>query len=233
MSDILVKTNDLPWVPLAEGIDYRVLRTSPETGTDGFAARPSRLLFCQTQAFGAGEYFMIKGRMEYRAGCAVAGDYGYEPLDAVHEETKFTEYSELYFTNHGPVVFLDDNDNVTSILDHSVITQLAAAHESDARSAQQQNKGTRQTRRLFVLFAHRDRSRQQDRGQFPLAVGFHDNHCGFGLRNDFVRGVQTRGIRCARLQSVAVVNDFCLIDNRAFPASLFDHVEIYVFRQEL
>ena len=33
MSDILVKTTDLPWVPLAEGIDYRVLRTSAETGT--------------------------------------------------------------------------------------------------------------------------------------------------------------------------------------------------------
>ena len=33
MSDVLVKTTDLPWVPLAEGIDYRILRTSPETGT--------------------------------------------------------------------------------------------------------------------------------------------------------------------------------------------------------
>ena len=52
MSDVLVKTTDLPWVPLAEGIDYRVLRTSPET-----AARPSRLFFRQTQAFGSGRVF--------------------------------------------------------------------------------------------------------------------------------------------------------------------------------
>ena len=140
MSDILVKTTDLPWVPLAEGIDYRVLRTSPETGTWTVLLRAQAgSSFVKHRHLGPGEYFMIKGRMEYRAGCAVAGDYGYEPLDAVHEETKFTEYSELYFTNHGPVVFLDDNDNVTSILDHSVISQLAAAHESDARSAQQQN----------------------------------------------------------------------------------------------
>ena len=77
--------------------------------------------------------------MEYRAGCAVAGDYGYEPLDTVHEETKFTEYSELYYTNHGPVVFLHDNDNVTPILDRSVITQLAAVQGSDTGSVQQQN----------------------------------------------------------------------------------------------
>ena len=140
VSDILLKTTDLPWVPLAEGIDCRVLRTSPEIGTWTVLMRAQAgSSFVKHRHLGPGEYFMIKGRMEYRAGCAVAGDYGYEPLDAVHEETKFTEYSELYFTNHGPVVFLDDNDNVTSILDHSVITQLAAAHESDAGSAQQQN----------------------------------------------------------------------------------------------
>ena len=78
---------------------------------------------------------MVKGRMEYRAGTAVAGDYGYEPLDAVHEETNFPEYSELYFTNHGPVVFLDDYANVTSILEHSVLMRLAAADSSEAKTA--------------------------------------------------------------------------------------------------
>ena len=78
---------------------------------------------------------MVKWRMEYRAGSAVAGDYGYEPLDAVHEETNFTEYSELYFTNHGPVVFIDDADNAISILDHSVLVQLAAANSSEAKTA--------------------------------------------------------------------------------------------------
>ena len=140
MSDILVKTIHLPWVPLAEGIDYRVLRTSPETGTWTVLLRAQAgSSFVKHRHLGPGEYFMIKGRMEYRAGCAVAGDYGYEPLDAVHEETKFTEYSELYFTNHGPVVFLDDNDNVTSILDHNVITQLAAVQDGETGSVRQQN----------------------------------------------------------------------------------------------
>ncbi|MEC8030242.1 MAG: 2,4'-dihydroxyacetophenone dioxygenase family protein [Pseudomonadota bacterium] len=136
MSDILVKTTDLPWVPLAEGIDYRVLRTSAETGTWTVLLRAQAgSSFAKHRHLGPGEYFMVKGRMEYRAGSAVAGDYGCEPLDAVHEETNFPVYSELYFTNHGPVVFLDDDDNVTSILDHRVLTQLAAAHSSEAKTA--------------------------------------------------------------------------------------------------
>ena len=136
MSDILVKTTDLAWVPLTEGIDYRVLRTSPETGTWTVLLRAQAgSSFAKHKHLGPGEYFMIKGRMEYRAGCAMAGDYGYEPLDSVHEETKFPEYSELYFSNHGAVVFLDEDDNVTSILDHAAITQLAAAPVSEAKTA--------------------------------------------------------------------------------------------------
>ena len=84
MSDVLVKTTDLPWVPLAEGIDFRVLRTSPETGTWTVLLRAQAgSSFAKHRHLGPGEYFMIKGRMEYRAGCAVAGDYGYEPLDSV------------------------------------------------------------------------------------------------------------------------------------------------------
>ena len=87
MSDVLVKTTDLPWVPLAEGIDYRVLRTSPETGTWTVLLRAQAgSSFAKHRHLGPGEYFMIKGRMEYRAGCAVAGEFYSErnpilPLD--------------------------------------------------------------------------------------------------------------------------------------------------------
>jgi len=50
-------------------------------------------------------------------GVAEAGDYGYEPLDAFHESTRFIEDTELLFTNHGPVVFVDENNGVKMILD--------------------------------------------------------------------------------------------------------------------
>lgn len=132
-NDILIKTSELPWVPLADGIDYRVLRTSAETGTWTvlFRAQPGSS-FARHRHLGAGEYYVIKGRMEYRAGSAVAGDYGYEPLDSIHDETNFPEYTELYFTNFGAVVFLDENDEVTSILDHNVLSDLASQHDHAA-----------------------------------------------------------------------------------------------------
>ncbi|MEO0322457.1 MAG: 2,4'-dihydroxyacetophenone dioxygenase family protein [Myxococcota bacterium] len=116
--DILCRTAELPWIPFGEGISYKVLRTSAETGTwtvlfqcaagSGFPAHKHH---------GAGEYLMLKGAMEYRAGRAVAGDYGYEPLGVFHESTTFVEDSELLFTNHGPVAFVDADMSVTMMLD--------------------------------------------------------------------------------------------------------------------
>ena len=124
--DVLLRTEELPWVPLAEGIDYRILRTSPETGTWTVLFRAQAgSSFAVHKHLGAGEYFMIKGRMQYRAGEARAGDYGYEPLGAIHEGTTFPEYTELYFTNYGPVAFLDEDGGVSMILDHEFLVSHA------------------------------------------------------------------------------------------------------------
>jgi hypothetical protein len=61
----------------------------------------------------------MKGRMEYRMGTAAAGTYGYEPLGVIHDLTLFPEYTELLFTNYGPVAFLNEDDSVSAILDHA------------------------------------------------------------------------------------------------------------------
>jgi len=125
--DLLIKTSEQAWAPYIDGIEIKVLRTCDVTGTW------TVLFHCQKGSsiprhrhYGPGEYYVVRGRMEYRAGVAVTGDYGYEPLDAVHEKTTFTEETELYFTNFGPVLFLDDNDEVVAVLDHSRIAKLAA-----------------------------------------------------------------------------------------------------------
>lgn len=131
--DILLPTRDLPWIPIADGIDYRLLRTSTETGTWTVIFRCQKgSSFARHRHLAAGEYYVIEGRMNYRAGVAVTGDYGYEPLDAIHDCTIFEEYTELLFTNHGPVVYLDDEDQVTSVLDHQLLSQLAQSHEPGA-----------------------------------------------------------------------------------------------------
>jgi hypothetical protein len=55
--------------------------------------------------------------MDYRMGTARAGDYGYEPLGVYHDSTVFLEDSELLFTNHGPVIFVDEDMKPIMILD--------------------------------------------------------------------------------------------------------------------
>jgi anti-sigma factor ChrR (cupin superfamily) len=124
--EILQNTAQLRWIPVVAGIDYRLLFTSRETGrwTVLFRCQPGSS-FPRHKHYGAGEYFVVKGRMEYRMGTAVAGTYGYEPLGAIHELTTFPEYTELLFTNYGPVVFLNEDESVSSILDNDLLEKLA------------------------------------------------------------------------------------------------------------
>lgn len=126
-SEILQDTDQLRWIPIVSGIEYRLLFTSHETGrwTVMFRCLPGSY-FPRHRHYGAGEYFVVRGRMEYRMGTALAGTYGYEPLGSVHELTTFPEYTELLFTNFGPVAFLAEDGSVASILDHVLLERLAA-----------------------------------------------------------------------------------------------------------
>jgi anti-sigma factor ChrR (cupin superfamily) len=124
--ELLIDAETLPWIPIVEGIDFRLLFTSHETGrwTVVFRCQPGSF-FPLHYHHGAGEYFVLKGRMVYRMGEAVAGTYGYEPLGVTHDHTAFPEYTELLFTNYGPVAFLDEAGKVTSVLDYKVLETLA------------------------------------------------------------------------------------------------------------
>jgi len=117
----------LPWHGLVDGIDFQLFYASAETGRFTVMLRcAAGSFFARHKHLGAGEYYVVKGRMEYRMGSAPAGTYGYEPLDAIHDHTAFPEYTELLFTNYGPVVFLDAEDRVSMILDHKLLTDIAA-----------------------------------------------------------------------------------------------------------
>lgn len=127
--ETLIHTHDVPWIAFAPGIDFKVLRTSSETGTWTVLFKCARgSAFPAHLHYGAGEYLMLSGVMSYRMGTARAGDYGYEPLDSYHELTSFDEDSELLFTNHGPVAFLGDEKQVTMLLDWKYFADRAAAH---------------------------------------------------------------------------------------------------------
>ena len=128
MDEQLITPADMKWATLAEGIEFSLLYSSAETGrwTVIFRAQPGSF-FGPHRHFGAGEYYVTKGQMTYRMGEASAGTYGYEPLDVVHDHTAFPEYTELIFTNYGPIAFLDEAGDVSSILDHKVLEDLMAA----------------------------------------------------------------------------------------------------------
>lgn len=127
-AEILKDCNSLSWVPMIEGIDFKLLRVSEQTGVWTVLFR------CQAgshfpihQHHGAGEYYVINGRMQYVAGEAVTGCYGYEPLGAIHEKTLFPEYTELLFTNHGPVAFLNDDGSIKQMLDYALLRKISDA----------------------------------------------------------------------------------------------------------
>jgi anti-sigma factor ChrR (cupin superfamily) len=126
--EVLQDVAALRWVPIVPGIDFRLLFASGETGrwTVLFRCQPGSF-FPAHKHYGAGEYFVIQGLMEYRMGSAPAGTWGYEPLGTVHEMTKFPQYTELLFTNFGPVAFLKDDGSVLAMLDHAHLEQLARA----------------------------------------------------------------------------------------------------------
>lgn len=133
--EILLRTGDMPWINFGAGIDYKILRTSAESGAWTVLFRCAKgSSFAPHVHYGAGEYFMFKGAMEYRMGGAKAGDYGYEPLGVFHEHTNFIEDSELWFTNHGPIAFVNPDGSVAMLLDWKFFADQQAAAQGSAAS---------------------------------------------------------------------------------------------------
>ncbi|MFT4581519.1 MAG: anti-sigma factor ChrR (cupin superfamily) [Gammaproteobacteria bacterium] len=134
LADVNLNTSNMPWREFGGGIDFKTLRTSPETGTwsvlfrcrAGSSFRPHRHL-------GGGEYLVIKGCMHIRGGAqeggvtARDGDYGYEPNGVLHDQTDFVEETVLFFTNDGPLQFLTDDLKPDFVLDVTMIEELSAS----------------------------------------------------------------------------------------------------------
>ena len=133
-ADLLCRDSERRWINFAPGIDYAVLRTSAETGVWTVMFRCAKgAAFPPHYHHGAGEYLMTKGVMDYRAGVAKTGDYGYEPLGVYHERTVFLEDSELLFTNHGPVAFTNPDGSILMLLDWKYFADKVA--ELDTKAA--------------------------------------------------------------------------------------------------
>jgi hypothetical protein len=133
LQDTYIASDSLPWVPFSAGIDFRLLHASSETGKWTVLFRCAQgSAFARHRHLGAGEYLMLEGRMEVRGGSAaggitaVAGDYGYEPNGVIHDSTNFVEPTRFFFINHGPVVFIDELNNPTGLVDAALLQEVYA-----------------------------------------------------------------------------------------------------------
>jgi anti-sigma factor ChrR (cupin superfamily) len=133
IEDVYVKAGDQPWLPMYPGFSFKVLRVSPETGTWTVLLQANKgSAFPRHTHLGAGEYYMVSGKMEVRGGVenggitALQGDYGFEPNGIIHDYTVFPVKTVLLFTNHGAVNFIDDDNKTIGILDWQEILRLEA-----------------------------------------------------------------------------------------------------------
>jgi ChrR Cupin-like domain len=126
-ADVFTQASRIDWIPLFDGISFKPLRVSDETGTWTVIFRcQAGSSFAPHYHLSPGEYYMVSGKMDYRAGVAVAGDYGYEPVGAFHENTHFLEPTDIYFTNFGPLGFVDADKRISLLFDHVYVREAAA-----------------------------------------------------------------------------------------------------------
>jgi ChrR Cupin-like domain len=134
LGDIYINTSAEPWINFSPGIDFKLLRTSQETGTwTALFKCAAGSSFARHEHLAAGEYLMVSGKMDIRGGAdgggvtARAGDYGFEANGAWHDDTSFPEETVFYFTNFGPIRFVDDEDRTIAVLDYKMLREVATA----------------------------------------------------------------------------------------------------------
>ena len=95
--------------------------------------RSCAALPAHTRALLAGYFEQQTRRGENGGITAITGDYGYEPNGVIHDMTNFPEDTILYFTNFGPIRYIDDDNNTVGFLDWQGV--LKAAEEGAAKIA--------------------------------------------------------------------------------------------------
>jgi quercetin dioxygenase-like cupin family protein len=147
---ITVHTSTADWVDWGPGIQMQLLRATPENGHWSCLFKcAAGSAFGRHEHLGPGEFLVLKGRVEVRGGAenggltSREGDYVYEPNGVIHDENWFPEESLIYFSNDGPLKFLDDDDNVTFVCDWRAVrdVDLAARRDKDPRNKDARKAG--------------------------------------------------------------------------------------------
>jgi 2,4'-dihydroxyacetophenone dioxygenase len=132
--DILLSSDKLDWMPLGPGTSYKLFRVSPETGQwSALLKMEPGARFAPHKHLGAADFYVLKGALEYRAGIARAGDYGYEPLGVEHGATTCSEETIITFNAYGPIIFYNEDGSPSMILDWEFVQKQATGTKVDAQ----------------------------------------------------------------------------------------------------
>ena len=121
-----VQPGGLPWLPIAEGLDLKLLHISEETG---FWTTLTRLhpgaLFPRRWQLTASECYVVKGQGSYHRGQAFqANDFIYEHNGSFQTEMTAQDEVLLIKVNYGPWAFVGPDDSVQRIWDAGAIREL-------------------------------------------------------------------------------------------------------------
>ncbi len=133
----LVRSDEADWIPSGDGNQFKVLRISKETGAwSALIKAPAGQVNHSHTHLGPADFLVISGQIDYRGGCAKAGDYIYEPAGAVHEATTHP-VETVYFANvYGPVAFHGKDGTIAGILDWRAVKAMVdnAAKKKQAQA---------------------------------------------------------------------------------------------------
>ncbi len=133
-NDLLIRTNDMPWVQTFPGAWIKKLRSCSVTG------QWTQLLKLEAGAtlpphfhLGAGEFIVLEGELHYSSGIARPGDYGYEAIGAYHEKTFAPVETLLFYVGLGALAMLDENGRICGAMGSDNVNDFSAAASEGKR----------------------------------------------------------------------------------------------------
>ena len=113
-----IKTGALEWIPIAPGINVRIVRRSDETGhftVVQHSVAGSKLP--RHRHLAPAELYILKGHgLHPQTGPWGEGDYIYEHMGAIHEAFVFDQEATLLMISQGPIVRLDTDGSMRGLL---------------------------------------------------------------------------------------------------------------------
>ncbi len=124
---LLTNAEDLEWLPMREGLSFKLLHVNPASGGYSMLLRVAKgTVVPRHRHLASAQLFVLEGAFEFEGGVVEAGTWGLEPPGAVHAGTTFTEDSILYYQVDGATALLDEDDTVIGVYDGLTYRDLAA-----------------------------------------------------------------------------------------------------------